>query len=162
MVGYHGPGLQFKDVLEHRIFARNVTERQIFGQGADSHPAFHKGVCEQRFDFAREHQSVAVLCPVDGFDAGAAGALWQACVFGFARLRGLVASPDVLQLDPHLPDDWAALRFPLSWAGQPVRVEIDRDHVTLTNNGGRPLSVRVGMNNVMLEPGQTQAIPLTG
>jgi len=78
----------------------------------------------------------------EGVHAGCAGGNWQATVFGFAGLRSLMES-DVLRLDPHLPPGWSALRFPLVWHGQPLRVCVETDRVIIEHRGSHPLEACV-------------------
>jgi Glycosyl hydrolase family 65 central catalytic domain/Glycosyl hydrolase family 65, C-terminal domain len=61
-----------------------------------------------------------------GVHLAAMGSLWQAIVFGFAGLR---LTNGGIGLDPHLPDRWSRLSFPLRVQGQPLRVSIQRDEL---------------------------------
>ncbi|MCD4524422.1 glycoside hydrolase family 65 protein [Nocardioides sp. cx-173] len=58
---------------------------------------------------------------VDGLHVASAGGVWSALVFGFAGMRAYGAE---LTFDPRLPDGWEALRFPLTWRGSRMRVEV--------------------------------------
>ncbi len=57
-----------------------------------------------------------------GVHAGSLGGLWQAVVFGFA---GVQPRPDGPTLEPHLPDGWRGLRFPVRWRDATLRVRVD-------------------------------------
>jgi maltose phosphorylase len=48
---------------------------------------------------------------------------WMNIVYGFG---GLVSDGETLSLSPSLPDRWRALRFPLTYRGSRLRVEIER------------------------------------
>ena len=78
-----------------------------------------------------------------GVHIAALGGLWQAAVFGFA---GLQIEDSGLRLDPHLPEDWRRLAFPIQWRGRLVRIEVEREPAALwvTLERGRPVSVTVG------------------
>ena len=58
---------------------------------------------------------------VDGVHVASAGGVWSAIVFGFA---GMGDRNGRLSFDPRLPQGWDALRFPLTWRGSRLRVEI--------------------------------------
>jgi trehalose/maltose hydrolase-like predicted phosphorylase len=95
----------------------------------------------------------------EGIHAACAGANWQVAVFGFAGLRTRMQT-DTLQLEPALPKTWTALRFPLVWDGQPLRINITHDTVEIEHRGTRPLQARVGGEAVELPPGQTSRTAL--
>lgn len=89
-----------------------------------------------------------------GIHIGSLGGLWQAVVFGFA---GIQIEPDGIRLNPHLPENWDALRFPLRWRRRVLRIDIERNPLRLeiTLERGRPLVVRVGDVQKRLSRGQT-------
>ena len=93
----------------------------------------------------------------EGIHAACAGANWQVAVLGFAGLRTRMQS-DILHLDPHLPQTWTALRFPLVWDGQALYVSIERDRVTIEHRGHKALSAVVHGKPYTLQPGQTQVV----
>jgi trehalose/maltose hydrolase-like predicted phosphorylase len=74
----------------------------------------------------------------EGVHAGCAGGNWQAAVFGFAGLHSRMES-NLLQLQPHLPPRWSAVRFPLVWCGQPLHVSVETDRVVIEHRGSQPL-----------------------
>jgi alpha,alpha-trehalose phosphorylase len=69
---------------------------------------------------------------VDGMHVASAGGVWSALVFGFAGMRAYGAE---LTFDPRLPDGWDALRFPLTWRGCRLRVEVTADHFRVSVDG---------------------------
>jgi len=89
-----------------------------------------------------------------GVHIGALGGLWQAAAFGFA---GVAAGADGVALDPHLPADWEAMRFPLRWRGRRLRVEVRQEPTTATVclQGGRPLTVSAGGRRQRLQRGES-------
>ncbi len=80
---------------------------------------------------------------VDGVHVASAGGVWSAIVFGFA---GMGDRNGRLSFDPRLPQGWDALRFPLTWRGSRLRVEITQHQLTVTAEemGEERVHVRVG------------------
>lgn len=68
------------------------------------------------------------------------GGLWQAAVFGFG---GLTLLDDVLAFDPHLPEAWKSLAFPVEWRSRRLAVRIEGDSFAATLKAGDPLKLRV-------------------
>ena len=93
----------------------------------------------------------------EGIHAACAGGNWQAAIFGFAGVRTRMQS-DVLHIDPHLPARWKSLRFPLVWMGQPLRITIERDRVTIEHRGQTPLDARIYNRAARLEPNNTHTV----
>ena len=72
-----------------------------------------------------------------------------------------------LAFDPHLPEGWTAMRFPIRWRRRVILVCIERDPLTLTVTleHGRPFAVRIGNVKHTLRRGETwtcRADPLIG
>jgi trehalose/maltose hydrolase-like predicted phosphorylase len=88
-----------------------------------------------------------------GVHMGALGGLWQATVFGFA---GLSLTNDGIALDPHLPQDWKELCFPMKWRGRSLTVRIAGEPLTVEvrSQSGRPLVVQVGKSRHKLGRGE--------
>ncbi|MGD8450372.1 MAG: glycosyl hydrolase family 65 protein [Phycisphaerae bacterium] len=105
-------------------------------------------------------ESVALdLAPdaaTDGVHAAGAGGLWQAAVLGFGGVRTRMQA-DRLMIEPRLPERWRTLRFPLVWDGQPLRVAITTDRVTITHQGTSPVEVTVFGRAATLEAGSEQS-----
>lgn len=57
-----------------------------------------------------------------GVHMAALGGLWQAAIFGFGGVR---TGPDGITLEPKLPPNWKAVRFPIRWRGESLYVSID-------------------------------------
>jgi len=91
----------------------------------------------------------------EGIHAACAGACWQAVAFGFGGLRTRMQS-EVLNIDPHLPTSWSALRFPFVWEGQPLRITIEPNCVTIDHRGDRPLAALVFGQPQTINPGRTR------
>ena len=53
-----------------------------------------------------------------------------------ASLGGLRMIGDKLYINPRLPEKWNRLAYCFCWQGQRLKVEIDKDLVTVTNETG--------------------------
>lgn len=73
------------------------------------------------------------------------GVLWQTLAFGFG---GLTPRRERLDFNPRLPACWKGLSFAVSWRGQRVVVELDRQVLRVTadrrNKGSAPVCFRGG------------------
>ncbi len=76
---------------------------------------------------------------VDGLHLATMGGVWQALAFGFL---GMASEQGALAIRPSLPGAWRALALRLRFAGQPIGVRAEPDHVTVTCLA--PLLVNVG------------------
>lgn len=73
-----------------------------------------------------------------GLHLATMGGVWQAVVFGFA---GVVPGGRTLQIDPHLPAGWEALRIRFRHRG--VLVDLQVDHRTVSVGTDEPIPVCV-------------------
>jgi kojibiose phosphorylase len=91
-----------------------------------------------------------------GVHIGAQGGLWQAAVFGFGGVR---PTGSALKFDPHLPEGWRKLSFPLQWRGRLLQVCAEHypRRLTLSLERGRPMQVYVGQLPARLERGMTMS-----
>ncbi len=106
--------------------------------GSSLSPAIHAGLLARagRYRAAVEALEIAARLDLDdltgstagGLHVATMGGLWQALVFGFA---GVKPSGDRLIVDPRLPPEWHALELSLRFRGEPLRIRIDRDRVSL-------------------------------
>jgi trehalose/maltose hydrolase-like predicted phosphorylase len=106
--------------------------------GSSLSPAIHAGLLARagRYRAALEALQIAARLDLDDLTGSAAGGvhvatmggLWQALVYGFAGVR---PSGDRLIVDPRLPPQWHALELSLHFRGEPLRIRIDRDRVSL-------------------------------
>jgi trehalose/maltose hydrolase-like predicted phosphorylase len=74
-----------------------------------------------------------------GLHLATMGGVWQAVVFGFA---GVVPGGRTLQVDPHLPTSWEALRIRFRHRGVLVDLHVDHRTVTVGADRSIPVSVR--------------------
>jgi trehalose/maltose hydrolase-like predicted phosphorylase len=54
-----------------------------------------------------------------GVHIAALGGMWHALVFGFG---GMYVEDEGPRFEPHVPEDWQTLRFPILWRGSQLRV----------------------------------------
>jgi kojibiose phosphorylase len=96
----------------------------------------------------------------EGIHAACAGANWQVAVLGFAGVRTRMQS-DVLHLNPRLPAQWTALRFPFVWERQPLSIAITRaaatapQHIEVQHHGSKPIELNIDGQKLTLQPGQS-------
>ncbi|WP_460809640.1 glycoside hydrolase family 65 protein [Nocardioides salsibiostraticola] len=64
---------------------------------------------------------------VDGLHIASAGGVWGSLVNGFGGMRDHRGR---LSFDPRLPEEWEALRFPLTWHGVRVAFELTATELT--------------------------------
>ncbi len=117
--------------------------------GSSLSPAIHATVAARvgAVDEAERYFDMAAGIDLDdrmgnaaqGVHVATMGGLWQAAVFGFGGVR---ADGDVLRIDPVLPPSWERLSFPLHWRGIRVRVDLDRE--ALTVHLDRPTALALG------------------
>ena len=134
------------------------------GHGSSLSPSIHALVAARLGDTALAARYFRETAAIDlddtmgnaagGVHIGALGGLWQAAVFGFA---GLALGQDGIAFDPHLPDDWDELSFPLQWRGRSLRVGIRCEPLTVevALASGKPLTLRVGDRQHRLVSGET-------
>ena len=89
-----------------------------------------------------------------GVHMAAFGGLWQAATLGFA---GMTQSEDGLRFDPHLPESWRTMRFPLQWRGRSLQITLQREPRSFTAEvvDGAPMTVQVGAISHTLSTGQS-------
>lgn len=76
----------------------------------------------------------------DGIHVAAMGGSWLALVGGFAGVRD---DGGVLRLDPRLPASMRSLRFALSWRGSRLRVNLEREALSIELTRGAPVELEV-------------------
>jgi trehalose/maltose hydrolase-like predicted phosphorylase len=92
-----------------------------------------------------------------GLHGGALGGAWQVAVFGFGGVR---LRDGVLHVTPRLPSAWQRLRFQLVLRGVTVRLDIDREQVTVETLIGPALSIpiQVGASRFKLSGGERRSV----
>ncbi len=66
---------------------------------------------------------------VDGLHVASTGGVWSSLVFGFGGMRDRGGK---LSFDPRLPASWPSLRFPITWHGSRLRVELTQEQLSIT------------------------------
>jgi len=90
----------------------------------------------------------------EGIHVASAAGLWTAAAMGFAGLKSGLWT-ETLTLDPHLPERWGRLAFPLVWRRGPVRIDVRRGSTRVTNLGERAIGGRVAGESRSVSPGAT-------
>ncbi|MBI9049686.1 MAG: glycoside hydrolase family 65 protein [Anaerolineaceae bacterium] len=65
---------------------------------------------------------------IGGTHPAANGGAWMSAVFG---LCGLHATFEKLSINPHLPDQWQSIEFPLQYKGQPLVIAINFEQIKI-------------------------------
>jgi trehalose/maltose hydrolase-like predicted phosphorylase len=120
----------------------------LTAHGSSLSPAIHAALFARARRFGPALDALKLSCRLDvddltgttagGLHLATMGGVWQALVFGFAGVR---ATPRRLTVDPALPDAWDALEVRLSFRGQPVRIRIEHDAITVDADSKVPVSV---------------------
>jgi len=87
-----------------------------------------------------------------GVHTASMGGIWQCVTYGFGGVRVV---GDALHVNPRLPDNWNKLALPLCWRGQTLRLEADKQSVSLRNAGEKAVNVVLCGNAVEIAPGET-------
>ena len=67
-----------------------------------------------------------------GIHSAAMGGIWQSVVYGFGGVRVV---GNQLRISPKLHNEWSKLAFPLVWKGVPLKIEINKNAVVVSNRG---------------------------
>jgi predicted HAD superfamily phosphohydrolase YqeG len=95
-----------------------------------------------------------------GVHGAAEAGIWLAVVHGFG---GLAVSPHGnVDLQPRLPGPWDRLQYRFRYRGQPLRVTVDNETVTVRNDGRKPVKLEVYGNAMTVEPGAPRKAPAGG
>lgn len=79
-----------------------------------------------------------------GIHIAAMGGLWMTVIMGFA---GLYIYDNGLLFDPHLPEKWERLKFPLLWRNQKLLIEISRNEMKFQIIGNQMIRLSIGLDN---------------
>jgi trehalose/maltose hydrolase-like predicted phosphorylase len=95
-----------------------------------------------------------------GLHLATMGGVWQAIAFGFLGLR---PRRDALIIEPHLPAQWHELEVRVVFLGNPVRIRVDHDRVTIVADApvtveivGRATQCGVGETSFSFEQGSAR------
>ncbi len=104
--------------------------------------AAENGYGEEAFEYFR----YAVLMDLadiggnvrDGVHVASIGGTWMAVTYGLAGMRDYSG---VLSFDPRLPNEWEAIRFPITVRGSELEVELVRDQASYRLRKGPDLTI---------------------
>jgi HAD superfamily hydrolase (TIGR01509 family) len=95
-----------------------------------------------------------------GIHGAAEAGIWLAVVHGYG---GLALDPaGGLDLHPRLPEGWKRLQYRFRYMGQPLRVSVTPEEVTVRNDGREAVRLDVYGNEIRVEPGHRQRCPAGG
>ena len=76
----------------------------------------------------------------EGLHMTSIAAAWMNIVYGFGGLRSDGAG---ISLDPRIPAQWTGYRFPLTWRGSVIRVEVDHARARVSLVSGPPVEIAI-------------------
>ena len=76
----------------------------------------------------------------DGVHIASTGGVWMTLVFGFGGVRDFDGA---LSIDPHLPDVWNGLAFPIRFRDRQLRISLRHDEERYELVEGEPLDITV-------------------
>jgi len=139
------------------------------GHGSSLSPPIHAwvaarlGLMELAMRYFRETAAIdlndSMGNSASGLHMAALGGLWQATVFGFG---GLTLRADGLSFEPHLPEGWNRLCFPVQWRRRRLTVELSRTRQALEVKleHGSPMTIYAGGAAHRLAQGKPVVAPL--
>lgn len=86
-----------------------------------------------------------------GIHAASMGGIWQCAVCGFG---GIQVTGEELHIDPRLPEAWHSLVYPLTWRGQPLRITVAKESVSVKNEGTLAITAMVRGEWVRIPAGE--------
>lgn len=86
-----------------------------------------------------------------GIHAASMGGIWQAVINGFGGVRMLDGR---LYLNPHLPEKWTKLEFPIFWKSVQLIISITQTVVKITNKSNQDVHLVFDGDNIII-PGNT-------
>jgi alpha,alpha-trehalose phosphorylase len=92
----------------------------------------------------------------DGCHIASMGGTWMVLSYGFGGMRD---NDGILSFSPRrAPEDQAVLRFPLTYRGRGLEVEVGMETVTYLLREGESLVIRHEMEEILLTQEQPQAV----
>jgi alpha,alpha-trehalose phosphorylase len=134
----------------------SCVEAIIAAQIGDMEKATRYGLAALLMDLADVGGNVN-----DGCHIASMGGTWMMLAYGFGGMRD---DDGALAFWPRrAPEDNAILRFPLSYRGRMLEIEIAQDKVEYALRGGEPIVIRHERENIELTPDNTVAVrPVSG
>jgi maltose phosphorylase len=75
-----------------------------------------------------------------GLHTTSIAAAWMNIVYGFGGLR---SDGDILTIKPSIPAQWNSYSFTIEYAGQILKIKVEKDKVTITPKRNNKISIRV-------------------
>ena len=75
-----------------------------------------------------------------GIHAASLGGIWQIVVCGFAGVRMIDGT---LRINPRLPNNVKSISYPIVWNSNPLKIEVNKNSITIKNLGATSVSVQV-------------------
>ena len=88
----------------------------------------------------------------EGIHSASTGGIWESTVMGFGGVR---MEGSRLRIKPRLPEDWTKLNFPLVWQGEPLKVTVTKEAVSVENSGEKKVEILLGEHPTVIEPKTT-------
>lgn len=76
----------------------------------------------------------------EGLHTTSIAAAWMNIVYGFGGMR---SDGELLEFTPTIPDCWTSYAFHVTYKGQVIRVQVDKNHVYMKLSSGKSVSVMV-------------------
>jgi kojibiose phosphorylase len=145
---YYEPRTQHRSSLSpavHSIVASRIRHEQ------QAYEYFHKSCT---IDLYNTNPPASGGTFIGGVHTAACGIAWQMVVFGFAGFR---TTAEGITFEPHLPERWRRIAFPLVYRGNRLWVELSRNGLSVVSreSNGEEITVRYVGRPHRLAPGQT-------
>nr|NIS10129.1 glycoside hydrolase family 65 protein [Candidatus Dadabacteria bacterium]NIV14996.1 glycoside hydrolase family 65 protein [Fodinibius sp.]NIV73089.1 glycoside hydrolase family 65 protein [Calditrichia bacterium]NIW00376.1 glycoside hydrolase family 65 protein [Candidatus Saccharibacteria bacterium]NIW80734.1 glycoside hydrolase family 65 protein [Calditrichia bacterium] len=89
----------------------------------------------------------------DGCHIASMGGTWMVFTFGFAGMKG---NGGLLSFSPNLPSHINNLKFPLTYRGSLIEIEIDRKNITYKLLNGKETELLHNSKKIKLTPGKKE------
>jgi hypothetical glycosyl hydrolase len=83
-----------------------------------------------------------------GIHSASLGGIWQIVACGFGGLR---ISGRKLRIDPKLPAQIRTIRYPVSWKGNALEIEVRKKSLTIENKGSFPVEIIHGSQTYVIK-----------
>lgn len=80
---------------------------------------------------------------------------WMSIVEGFG---GMQVEGNTLHFNPQIPQEWEGYGFKVNFRGHIVKVTVGQGQCTLEQQGPGPITVVVGQNTLILQPGEAETV----
>lgn len=95
-----------------------------------------------------------------GIHTASIGGIWKCVVLGFGGVRSINGQ---LRIDPHLPDAWDSLSYPLYWQGDLLKIHVTHEAIQVVKvTDNQPvLQVSIHGQQITIHSKESVTIPLT-